>query len=221
MLRESDVAAAAPTSFRARLRIQAPDRREPAEIEVWRSGEARTLVRFLAPKERGKYLLYEGGSLWFLAPGSKKPVKLPPQFRLQGSATLDDILGLRYSRDFRIADIERTTDAEGPLLAFQLEAVSPKAPYPSVLYVVRPKESRPLRAEYRLKSGRTSTIAEFAEWAADERLRLRRLLLKDMLRGGATTEVVFLAIEGRAVPDALFDLEDGSERRRLEAEAVP
>jgi hypothetical protein len=91
VLRESDVAAAAPASFRARLHIQAPDRPEPAEVEVWRSGETRTLVRFLAPKERGKFLLYKAGSLWFLAPGSKKPVKLPPHFRLQGSATLDGV----------------------------------------------------------------------------------------------------------------------------------
>src|SRR4051812_31592252 len=66
LLRRSDVGALAPESFRSRMRLRAGDK-PPLEVEVWRKGEARTLVRLLGDKERGKYLLRLGSDLWFLA----------------------------------------------------------------------------------------------------------------------------------------------------------
>ena len=56
LLRKADVGALTPESFRSRMRIAAPGR-PPLEIEVWRKGESRTLVRLLGPKEEGKYFL--------------------------------------------------------------------------------------------------------------------------------------------------------------------
>jgi hypothetical protein len=77
LLRRSDVGAFAPASFRARLVLNSPSRGERHQIEVWRSGDGRTLIRFLDPRERGKYLLRLQGDLWLLTPGAKKPV-IPP-----------------------------------------------------------------------------------------------------------------------------------------------
>ena len=57
LLRRSDVGAFAPSSFRARLVLKNLPQGASHEVEVWRSGEAKTLIRFLDPKERGKYLL--------------------------------------------------------------------------------------------------------------------------------------------------------------------
>jgi len=59
LLRKTDLGALAPESFRSRMRLSAGDR-PPLEVEVWRKGEAQTLVRLLGPKERGKYLLRLG-----------------------------------------------------------------------------------------------------------------------------------------------------------------
>lgn len=213
LLRRTDVGALAPESFRSRMRLTAGDK-PPLEVEVWRKGETRTLVRLLGPKERGKYLLRLGPVLWFLAPGAKKPVRLSPSYRLRGSATIDDVLGLQYARDYKV---ESATALEGGLVALDLTARGPGAIYPAVRYVVRPSTLRPVRAEYRLPSGKVATIVEFEKWSASGRPYASRLLVRDALHGGATTSVDVLEVEERPVPEGLFDLGDPSARQRLEA----
>jgi hypothetical protein len=212
LLRRSDVGALAPDSFRSRMRLVAGEK-PPLDVEVWRKGETRTLVRLLGPKERGKYLLRLGSVLWFLAPGAKKPVRLDPSYRLRGSATLDDVLGLQYARDYKVSS---AADLEGGLVALELTARATGALYPAVRYVVRPSTLRPVRAEYRLPSGKVATIVEFAQWSAGGRPYASRLLVRDALHGGATTAVDVLEVEARPVPEGLFDLGDGSARKRLE-----
>lgn len=217
LLKQSDVASHSPESFRARLRITAlRDPPEPMEVEVWRSGESKNLVRFLGPKERGKYLLRLDGAVWFLAPGAKKPVKVSPAHRLRGSASLDDVLGVRYGRDYVIEGATETEEADGSLVVFDLVAKGRHAPYPRVRYVVRRATRRPVRAEYLLKSGKTSSIVEFLEWEEGSRPVARRLILSDRLRSGLRTEVTLLEMEERKIPDGLFDLRDPTERRKLE-----
>ena len=216
LLRRTDLGALAPESFRSRMRLTAGDK-PPLEVEVWRKGEARTLVRLLGPKERGKYLLRLGPVLWFLAPGAKKPVRLSPSYRLRGSATLDDVLGLQYARDYKVTS---AADLEGGLVALELAARGPGAIYPAVRYVVRPSTLRPVRAEYRVPSGKVATIVEFAEWSAGGRPYATRLLVRDALHGGATTAVDVLEVDPRPVPDGLFDLADPAARQRLEAKPL-
>jgi hypothetical protein len=213
LLRRTDVGALAPESFRSHMRLAAGGKR-PLEVEVWRKGESRTLVRLLGPKEKGKYLLRLGRELWFLAPGAKKPVRLNSSYRLRGSATLDDVLGLQYARDYRVS---AASDEEGGLVALSLVARGPAATYPAVRYVVRPSTLRPVRAEYQLPSGKVATIVEFAKWSADRRPHASRLLIRDALHGGATTVVDVLEVEERPVPEGLFDLADPAARQRLEA----
>src|SRR3990172_1933347 len=151
LLRRSDLAAAALLAFRAVLRVTAD--RKTVGLEVWRSGEDRTLVRFLSPKERGKYLVRLSGTLWFLSPGAKKPVKLAPSYKLKGSASLDDLLGIHYSRDYEVVSFAEEEAGPGSLKVFDLRAKG-KAPYPRVRYFVRTPETRPVRAEYKLASGK-------------------------------------------------------------------
>lgn len=213
LLRRTDVGALAPESFRSHMRLDAGNK-TPLEVEVWRKGEARTLVRLLGPKEKGKYLLRLGSALWFLAPGAKKPVRLSPSYRLRGSATLDDVLGLQYARDYRVS---AATNEEGGLVALDLVARGPASVYPAVRYVVRPSTLRPVRAEYRLPSGKVATIVEFAKWSEGRRPYASRLLVRDALHGGATTVVDVLEVEEGPVPEGLFDLADPAARRRLEA----
>jgi hypothetical protein len=213
LLRRTDIGALAPESFRSRMRLTAGDK-PPLEVEVWRKGEARTLVRLLGPKERGKYLLRLGPVLWFLAPGAKKPVRLSPSYRLRGSATIDDVLGLQYARDYQV---ESAAELEGGLVALDLTARGPGAIYPAVRYVVRRSTLRPVRAEYRLPSGKVATIVEFAQWSAGGRPYASRLLVRDALHGGATTAVDVLEVEPRPVPEGLFDLADPTARQRLES----
>ena len=217
ILRKSDVAALAPGSFRARFRITAlrgqPD---SMDIEVWCSGDSKSLVRFLGPKEEGKYLLRLDGVVWFLAPGARKPVKLSPAHRLRGGASLDEILGIRYERDYVIESAVQAEDAGGPIVRLDLAAKDARAPYARVRYFVRRATERPVRAEYLLRSGKTLSVVEFLEWEEGSRPAVRRLVVTARPRSGLRTEVTLLEMEERQIPDGLFALGDPTERKKLE-----
>ena len=216
LLRRSDVGALAPASFRARLSLRRPPQTESHEVEVWRSGESKTLMRFLDPKERGKYLLRLQGQLWFLAPGAKEPLRVGPSYRLYGGATLDEVLGLRLAQEYEVERTTEESDSGGALVVLELRAKSGNSLFPQVRYVVRAATERPVNAVYRLRSGRAATSVEFVEWHEGSPLYARRVLVKDLLRNGESTEVDVLELQERPVPEALFDLRDRAARRALE-----
>ena len=220
LLRRSDVGAFAPSSFRAHLILTNPAQHGPHEIEVWRSGEGKTLIRLLDPKERGKYLLRLDGEVWFITPGAKKPIHLSPSYRLYGGATLDEVLGLRLVRTYSVESMSREHDSDGALDVLELRAKSDSALFPQVRYVVREATERPVSATYRLRSGREATSVAFFNWNDRGPVYARKVVVKDLLRKGTITEVEIRDLQERPIPDGLFSLEDASARRTLDSEAA-
>ena len=189
-----------------------------SEVELWRSGANRTLVRFLDPKERGKYLLRLGADLWFIAPGAKNPVKLSPTHRVYGAATIDVLLGMHLADNYRIAGTSSGSTPAGAVVVFDLQAKADQQQFASVRYTVHAATERPVSALYRLHSGRDATLIEFFEWAGGARgpSHAKRILVRDLLRKGAVTTIETVEFEERAVPEGLFDLKDPSARKALE-----
>jgi len=220
LLRRSDVGAFAPSSFRAHLTLTNPAQHEPHEIEVWRSGEGKTLIRLLDPKERGKYLLRLDGEVWFIAPGAKKPIHLSPSYRLYGGATLDEVLGLHLARAYSVESLSRENDAGGALAVLELRAKSDGAFFPQVRYVVSEATERPVSATYRLRSGREATSVAFFNWNDRGPVYARKVVVKDLLRKGTITEVDIRDLQERPIPDGLFSLDDASGRHALENAAA-
>lgn len=216
LLRRSDVGALAPDSFRARLALKSESPAARHEIEIWRSGEGKTLIRFLDSKERGKYLLRLQDRLWLLAPGARKPVPLNSSHRVYGGLRIDEVLGVRLAEHYAIEGSSEERDAEGTLVVLELRARSKGMLFPRVRYVVRARTERPVRAVYRLRSGREATTVDFLEWHEGDPPYARRVIVKDLIRNGLRTEVEILEMEERPVPDALFDLGNSAARLALE-----
>lgn len=219
LLRRSDVGAFAPSSFRARLILTNRPQNARHDVDVWRSGEGKTLIRLLDAKERGKYLLRLDGQVWFLAPGAKKPIRVSSSYRLYGGATLDEVLGIRLARTYHVESASREQDPEGTLVALELRATSEGALFPRVRYVVREATERPVRATYRLRSGRAATSIEFLRWNESGLVYARNMIVRDLLRNGALTEVEVLDLHEQPISDGLFSLDDSTARRQLEAAA--
>jgi hypothetical protein len=218
LLRRGDIGAFAPESFRATLSLTAQPSNERHEIEVWRSGGAKTLVRMLDPKERGKFLLRLGDEMWFISPSAKKPLKLNSSYRLYGGATLDEVLGVRLSDAYGIESTERLTSPAGDeQVVFTLQAKRPQQLFQQVRYVLRETTARPVSATYRTRSGKDATIVDFLQWSEGSLVYAKKLVVRDLLRKGAATEIEVLTVDARAVPDGLFLLDDGAARRELES----
>jgi hypothetical protein len=205
LLAASDLALAAPESFRMHLRLTplaAPER--TTEAEVWRAGAA-TAVELLGERDRGKRFLQRPDGFWFVAPGAQ-PVKLGPSHRLAGGVALQEILAPSYSRDYRLESVRREPAGATELVTFELVGEAAELAWRRVRYVVRADRSRPVRIELLTPSGRLARLVELAEWAAPTGLELRRLVVKDLLRGGAAVTIEVLAMEPREVPPERFEL---------------
>lgn len=220
LLRRSDIGAFAPESFRATLVLTSLPGKERHEIEVWRSGRTKTLVRMLDPKERGKFLLRLGDDMWFISPSAKKPVKLNAAYRLYGGATLDEVLGVRLSEAY---GIEATTtpppNSPDRRVTFVLYALRPQQLFQLVTYVVDRSTSRPISATYRVGKGKDATKVDFLQWSDEGGvLYAKKLVVWDLLRKAtAATDIEVRTVDPRPVPDALFRLDDGTARRALDA----
>jgi len=211
LLAASDPFAAAPREMRVSLVFSAGASETRVPIELWRKGDALALVRFLAPKDVGKFVVRRDGAFHFLSPTAKAPVKLAPALAPAGGAALDDLLAVRPSLDYEIVAAETT----GGLVTFDLSAKPGAAGAPRVRWVVERAARRPVRAEFRDDRNRVSRLIEFMAWHPTRRLEPASIVAKDLVRGGRPLYVDFVAIEPRAVPDALFDLTDGAARARL------
>ncbi len=180
-------------------------------LEIWRRGEDRALIRFLAPKEAGKFVLRRGSEVWLIAPGAKAPVKMSAALAPAGGAALDELLALRIARDYRAVG---AVEGSG-VVTFELEGLRPDVAPPRVRWVVDRARRLPLRAEFRTAENRARRMVEFKSWRDEKKLVPAEIVAKDLLRGGAPLTVRIRALEARAVPEALFDLADGSARKAL------
>jgi hypothetical protein len=214
LLRKADFASQAPASFRAHMRFTTGDR--ASELAVYRSTERRAAVRFLDPKEHGKWLVYREGATWFISPGAKQPLKLPAAYRLRGAVSIEDLLGTPYSQDYALARASESSEGMRASVSLELQAKLEHPAYPQMLLVVDRESGQPLRAEYRLTGGRVAERAVFESFEPGPPPRPSRIRLESDLHPGRITSIEILDVAAQPVPDALFDLADAAARRALE-----
>ena len=211
LLAQSDPFARAPKSSRARLAVSAAGK--TMALEIWRSGES-GLVRFLDARERGKFLLRLPQGAYFIAPGAKQPIRLPPSHRLAGAVALDELLGVGLAGRYEPTAVARH-GAAPQIVEFDLRATSPQAPYPRLRWVVDASTRLPLRADFQLQDGRIARIVEWKAWRDRATLAPRTLTVKDLLRRDPPAQVEVLEFEARDVAPELFSLTDPTARAAL------
>ncbi|HSM52080.1 MAG TPA: outer membrane lipoprotein-sorting protein [Thermoanaerobaculia bacterium] len=217
LLAASNLFAAAPEQFRARVAVRTTGGDDRTELEIWRGGRDRLLVRPLAARQRGKLILQIGAERWLFTPGTRQPVKLGARFRLHGGLSFEELLGIDIERGYRLLEVDST----GRVVTFHLEADEATAAATGTAaarWVVDRETRRPLRADLLAAGGRVVRVIEFRGFRAGRQPVPEVVVLKDVLRRTPPLEVELLEIEERAVPEALFDLADGSARARLLAD---
>jgi hypothetical protein len=212
LLAASDPFARAPASSRSRLRIGAGGKH--MSVEIWRSGE-NGLVRFLDARERGKFLLRLPAGAYFISPGARQPIRLPPTHRLAGAVALDELFGVGIAGRYEAVGIARR-DPAARVVEFELRADTPQAPYPRLRWVVDQGSRLPLRADFMLADGRVARVVEWKTWRDRATLQPRTLTVKDVLRRDPPAEVEVLDFATLDVPAGLFSLSDPAARAALD-----
>lgn len=208
LLAASDPFARAPAELRVELSISRGADGTSVPLEIWRRGENRSLVRFLAEKERGKFVLRRDDQVWLLTPGARDPVRLSAALAPAGGAALDQLLGLRLMRDYVAVDSRE----EAGVITLDLEAARPEVVPARVRWVVSRTSGLPLRAEFRTAEDRVQRLVEFKSWRDAAARVPGELTATEVGQVGAPLTVRIVAFEALPVPELLFDLTDPAAR---------
>lgn len=155
-------------------------------LYVGHHGEA--LAVFRDQKGRQRKLLFRSDESWLIAPGTKHPVRIPPEQRLYGSASFAEIARLRLARDYsaqRVRDDAPCGDAVCRELT--ISARNDNAPYASGT-ILLDDHSRMVSAEFRVPSGKPVKSLEVSyRRDADRRSIPAQMIVTDRLNAKGST----------------------------------
>jgi hypothetical protein len=140
-------------SDRSTVNVYAKQAREP--------GQANNLVRFVAPKrEVGKLVLRNGLEVWFYDPASKASIRLSPQARLLGLASVGDVAAKIVAHEVTEDDARKPRNA----VKLHLTAERQDVPYAQVDYWIEEETYRPIKAQFFTDEGRLLKSAYFRRY---------------------------------------------------------
>jgi outer membrane lipoprotein-sorting protein len=135
-----------------------------------KSGQFRSLIRFIAPpRDANKLMLKNGNDLWFYDPSSKASIRLSPQQRLLGQAANGDVVTVNLAKDYQaqlaaeddIQDGERQTRH---CYKLALAAVAPDVTYHHIEMWIDTANNRPVKARFYTESDRLLKSAYYRHY---------------------------------------------------------
>jgi hypothetical protein len=171
----------------------------------------RNLVRYVEPpRDAGKMALLDNHVLWFYDPASKASVRISPQQRLIGQASIGDILTVNLAADYTgtLAGTETIQDASRQdKLCWHLDmaAATDLATYNRVEYWVEQTTSFPIKAKFYSDSGRLLKILYYRGFS--EQLGVVRpteAVIIDAVDTALVTTLKFSDYKFQEIPEAWF-----------------
>lgn len=189
--------------FTVELTVKDPKTSQRWKVSARDNGDAR--LDGLSDKEKGRAVLVRGDQMWLLLPGSKRPLKVTPQQRLMGPAAGGDVARTRFREDYSVQAMADDTLEGRSCWRLELVAKRPALSARQVALWVAKEGSLPLKAEFRLASGRLARTARFgAPVQAQGQPVLSRMDLEEA--GGQRIEISFGAWSKGGVDPSAFEI---------------
>lgn len=134
------------------------------------SGEYRSLALFVKPlRDKNKLMLRNGNEIWFYDPAASNSIRLSPQQRLLGQASIGDVMVTNFSLDYfsKIIDDEIIKDANRKsrkAIHMELEAKTDSANYGKIDYWLDSENYQPIKAKFYAASGKLMKIAYYRSY---------------------------------------------------------
>lgn len=171
----------------------------------------RNLIRFAQPaRDAGKIVLLDTHAFWFYDPASKASVRISPQQRLTGQASVADVLNINLALDFTAAaaGVETIQDADHKDRIcdhLDLKASSPLASYNHIEYWVERGTHFPIKARFYSDSGRLLKILYYRGFHdVLGQVRPSEAVLIDAVSSTLVTTVTYGDMAFQDIPDAWF-----------------
>jgi len=175
------------------------------------SGQFRDLVRYIEPpRDAGKMALLDGTVLWFYDPASKASVRISPQQRLIGQASIGDVLTVNLALDYTGTlvggeSIQDSTRKSRDCWHLDMKAANDHATYNRVEYWVEKSTSYPIKLKAYSDSGRLLKILYYGNFV--ERLggvRPTEAIIIDAVDSSLVTKVEFGESKFQEIPENWF-----------------
>ncbi|MBI3130986.1 MAG: outer membrane lipoprotein-sorting protein [Acidobacteria bacterium] len=149
------------SAFQVEIGLKVSRDEQRWRVHTRENGDAR--VDGLSDKEKGRSVLVLGDDMWLLLPNTKRPVRVSPQQRLLGPASGGDIARTRFQEDYS-AEVagEEAMDGE-PCHRLELKARRPAVAFQKATLWVAKAGRRPVKAEFRMASGKLARTVRFRE----------------------------------------------------------
>lgn len=178
------------------------------------TGQYRNIIRIAEPpRDEGKILLLDGHTLWFYDPSSKASVRISPQQRLVGRASIADVLTVNLAIDYTstLLGTETIQDAarqNRTCWHVDLKAANDQAGYNHLEYWVEERTYYPIKAKYYSDSGRLTKILYFSKFG--DRLdgtRPLEAVIIDAVDGSLVTTIEYGEARFQDVPEEWYQRE--------------
>lgn len=137
-------------------------------------------VEGLSKKELGRTVLVLGQDMWLLLPTTKRPMRVTPQQRLLGPAAGGDLAHSSFAEDFEIVAREEAKLDGQPCIRLELAARKLTSSYRTAQLWVSDRDHHPLKAEYRLASGKLARTVTFESALGTKGKRvLNRMIIEE------------------------------------------
>jgi outer membrane lipoprotein-sorting protein len=171
----------------------------------------RNLIRYVEPpRDQGKMVLLDGKSLWFYDPNSKASVRISPQQRLIGQASVADVLSVNFAIDYTgtlVGDetIQDPQHQNRQCWHLDMKAANDQASYNRVEYWVEHGTNYPIKAKFYSDSGRLLKILYYDGFEQRlGRVRPSKAIIVDAVDTSLATTLAFGAVAAQDIPEAWF-----------------
>lgn len=171
----------------------------------------RNLIRYVQPaRDQGKMVLLDGKSLWFYDPNSKASVRISPQQRLIGQASIADVLSVNFATGYTGALLGDETIQDPQRQSRQcwhldMRASNDQASYNRVEYWVEHGTNNPIKAKFYSDSGRLLKILYYDGFTATlGRVRPTQAIIVDAVDTSLTTVIKFGEFAWQDIPESWF-----------------
>ena len=160
---------------------------------------------------KGQKMLMIERNMWFMKPGTKKPVPISPRQKLVGAAAIGDIAATDYTNEYNATPLaDEMVDGE-LCYVFDLKAIDKKTTYDQIKYWISQERLVGVKAEYFTVSGKLFKSARF-DYKNQVQIRnephpfISKMVITDALISKNITTLTFSDPNLVKVPDSTFDL---------------
>ena len=157
-----------------------------------------------------RWRLFDNHDLWFYDPSSKASVRISPQQRLIGQASIGDVLTVNFVVDYAATLLgdETITDAERQQRQcwhLDLKAVTDTATYNRAEYWVEHGSFHPIKAKFYSDSGRLLKILYYRGYHEQlGAVRPSEAVIIDAVDSSLVTTIQFGDLRFQDIPEAWF-----------------